>query len=209
MHIQSINIAQSQTIEHDGKTLTTGIYKKPGPDKIEVTSLGLVGDFISDASVHGGEDQAVYLYSIEDTQWWSKELGRELPPGTFGENFTTAGVDLRELKLGDQLQLANVTLEISAPRTPCFKLALKMEDTFFVKRFANASRPGAYARVLQAGEVAVGESFVWQQTSKDYAKVVDVFDVWHAKDKSRELIEQALASPLACVHRKKLEQWLG
>ncbi len=209
MHIQSINIAQQQLIEHNGNSIPTGIYKMPGVTKVSVSKLGLEGDHISDSTVHGGEDQAVYLYSIEDTQWWSEELGRELPPGTFGENFTTAGCDLRALKLGDRLIFNDLQLEISAPRTPCFKLAHKMGDNTFVKHFASATRPGAYARVVQEGTVSLGETFSLEKTDHNYSGVVEVFDLWHAKDKPELALKKALASPLATVHRQKLEGWLA
>ncbi len=208
MHIQSINIAQQQLIEHNGNSIPTGIYKMPGIAQVNISKLGLEGDHINDKTVHGGEDQAVYLYSIEDTQWWCKQLGRDLPPGTFGENLTTSGCDLRELKLGDRLIFNDLQLEISAPRTPCFKLAHKMGDNAFIKHFVSASRPGAYARVIQEGTVSLGETFSLKKTEHTYSGVVEIFDLWHTKNKSEQALKKALASPLASIHRQKLEGWL-
>ena len=44
-------------------------------------------------------------------------------------------------------------LEVSQPRTPCFKLGIRMDDDTFPGRFAAARRPGAYLRVVVPGAV--------------------------------------------------------
>lgn len=104
MHIISINIGAVRNIEFSGEQVATGIFKTPVCQKIQAGRLGLNGDEIADASVHGGQNQAVYLYSEEDYDWWSDELGRRLVPSEFGENLTTRGLDLRTLIIGDRLQ---------------------------------------------------------------------------------------------------------
>jgi MOSC domain-containing protein YiiM len=207
MQIISINRAQKRQIEFNGERVDTGIFKTAVSGKVTVTSHGIEGDVIADPSVHGGLDQAVYLYSAEDYQWWSAKLGRELAPGSFGENLTTEGLDLRTLKIGDRLTIGTVLLEISAPRTPCFKLAVKMGDTSFVKQFARAARPGAYARVLHEGALAASDSLTLEKTGEDYAGVVEVFEAWHDKDPAPALFLKALRSPIATVHRQKIQEW--
>lgn len=207
MKIISINRAQKRQIKFNGELVDTGIFKTPVSEKVSVTRLGIAGDVVADPSVHGGLDQAVYLYSAEDYQWWAAKLGKDLAPGTFGENLTTEGVDLRALVIGDRLTIGNVVLEISAPRTPCFKLAVKMGDTSFVKQFARAARPGAYARVLLEGTIAAGDGLTLEKTTKDYAGVVAVFEAWHAKDPSPALLLKSLRSPIAVYHRKRIQEW--
>jgi MOSC domain-containing protein YiiM len=207
MQIISINRAQKRQIEFNGEQIDTGIFKTAVSGKVPVSRYGIEGDVIADPSVHGGLDQAVYMYSTEDYQWWSAKLGKELRPGSFGENLTTEGLDLRALKIGDRLTICTVVLEISAPRTPCFKLAVKMGDTSFVKQFARAARPGAYARVLQEGVIVAGDSLALEKTAEDYAGVVEVFEAWHAKDPAPALFLKALRSPIAAVHRQRIQEW--
>ena len=67
--------------------------RAPGPKKTGLHS-GLVGDQIFDIDHHGGDDQAVYAYAREDYDWWERRLGRTLPGGVFGDNLTTADVDV-------------------------------------------------------------------------------------------------------------------
>jgi len=49
------------------------------------------GDSILDTAHHGGPDKAAYAYAREDAAWWASELGRDVPPGSFGENLSTSG----------------------------------------------------------------------------------------------------------------------
>ena len=82
-----------------------------------------------------------------------QELGREMPPGTFGENLTVEGLDLTGALVGERWRVGTAVLEVSLPRIPCFKLAHKMEDPKFIKRFAQARRPGCYLRIIEEGEL--------------------------------------------------------
>ena len=72
-----------------------------GPVLIE--AAGPVGDTVLDRKHHGGRDQAVYAYAVEDLRDWSARLARALPPGTFGENLTTEGVDVTGAVIGEVL----------------------------------------------------------------------------------------------------------
>jgi MOSC domain-containing protein YiiM len=207
VQILSVNAANPVTIQLDGGPVITGIYKKPVIGKIQVTRFGIDGDNIVDMKVHGGLDQAVYLYHQEDYEWWSKQLNKTLTPGTFGENLTVSGLADISLVIGDRLKINNIELEITAPRTPCFKLAMRMGDSGFAKKFARAQRPGAYARVIQGGELTAGDAIAFRQTTEDFASVNEVFVEWHNKNKSLAVLKKALASPIATVHKQKLQEW--
>src|ERR671920_593656 len=80
----------------------SGIDKKPVAGRVAVGELGLDGDVQVNRRYHGGEGQAVYAYAQEDADWWSAELGRELPPGRFGENLRTTGLDVTGAVIGEQ-----------------------------------------------------------------------------------------------------------
>ncbi len=157
MEIVSVNVAQLRTFTVSGRDVPTGIFKEPVAARVAVRELGLDGDAQADKRVHGGRDQAVYAYALEDIEWWEAELGRELGPGFFGENLTVRGVDVTGARQGDLWRIGGVELEVTTPRGPCQKLATKVGDMKFVKRFANAARPGMYLRVIAEGEVAAGD----------------------------------------------------
>lgn len=48
-------------------------------------------------------------------------------------------------------------LEVAQPRIPCFKLGLRFGDPGMVRAFARASRPGAYLRIVEEGELGAGD----------------------------------------------------
>ena len=105
MQLISVNIGQERTQQNGPRLETTGIYKLPTQVSAQVRSLGLKGDFVCDTKNHGGPDQAVYVYGMADYAWWSQELGREIVPGTFGENLTVSGLESAQFYIGDRLQI--------------------------------------------------------------------------------------------------------
>ncbi len=88
---------------------------------------------------------------------WRGELGRECAPGTFGENLTTRGIDVSGALIGERWRVGSAVVQVTSPRVPCYKLAMKMDDPQFVRRFAAALRPGAYLSIVKEGDVAAGD----------------------------------------------------
>jgi MOSC domain-containing protein YiiM len=142
----------------DRRPNRTGIDKKPVEGIVAVGELGLDGDVQVNKKHHGGEGQAVYAYAQEDADWWAAELDRELPPGRFGENLRTSGLDLRTAVLGEQWQVGTALLQVTAWRTPCANFARFWDVPDLVKRFAAHGATGAYLRVLTTGELGAGDT---------------------------------------------------
>jgi MOSC domain-containing protein YiiM len=135
-----------------------------GIDKAEVgaavlTALGVEGDRVMDVRHHGGVDKAVYAYAEEDAAWWAEQLGEAIPPGRFGENLRTRGLDLVGAVIGERWQLgSDVVVEVAEPRVPCATFRHHMGDRRgWVRRFTEAGRCGTYLRVLVGGRVAGGD----------------------------------------------------
>ncbi|HLF91795.1 MAG TPA: MOSC domain-containing protein [Anaerolineales bacterium] len=158
MQLLSLNRSLPQTIHLKGQTFTTGIYKTPAAGRIRLHTLGLEGDGQADLRVHGGVDKAVYLYPHEHYAYWQQTLGRtDLTPGQFGENFTVSGLLETEVHQGDVFCVGSAVIQITEPRYPCFKLAIKMERRDFPKLFLRSEFSGFYARVREEGEAGAGD----------------------------------------------------
>ena len=210
MKVVSINTAKPESLKVGTKLVTTGIFKKPRNEPVAVNQLGFEGDTIVNKKVHGGIDQAVYIYSETDYQWWRNQLGRDLEHGKFGENLTITDFHDKELRIGDRLILnESVVLEITAPRVPCAQFATKVGDAEFGKHFVKAVRPGAYARVLTPGLIEPGCSITWQTTEQDFATVNEVFIEWHKKSWSESIARKALNSPISNIAREIIEKRSG
>jgi MOSC domain-containing protein YiiM len=156
----SVNVGQPrQVTARRGRPVMSAIGKAPVEGRVAVAGVNLAGDEQADRRVHGGPDKAVYAYASEDAAWWARELGRDVPPGMFGENLTTAGVDVSGAVIGERWRVGTVELEVCQPRLPCFKLGLRFGDLQMVRRFGEASRPGAYLRIVREGELQAGDAF--------------------------------------------------
>lgn len=154
--IVSVNVGEPRTVAFRDHTVSTGIDKVPVEGPVRVEGVNLVGDDQADRRVHGGVHKAVYAYASEDYEWWSEQLGRALPPGIFGENLTTAGIDVGAAVVGQHWRIGDVVLEVSEPRMPCYKLGIRMEDPGFPALFSAADRPGSYLRIVEEGSLASG-----------------------------------------------------
>ena len=153
-----MNVAEVRTLQRRGRTVRTGLWKQPVQGRLHVHDLGLEGDVNADKRYHGGNQKALYAYAAEDIAWWESELGRELGAGFFGENLTLSGVDVCEALVGERWEVGTAMVEVTEPRTPCWKLAAKVGDPRFERRFARANRPGAYLSVVRPGEVKAGDA---------------------------------------------------
>ena len=159
MYVESVNVGTPSIARWKGRTFATGIVKSPVSGRVAVRGVNIAGDDQADRSVHGGPDKAVYAYSREDIDWWAQTLGRHVEAGRdFGENLTTVGIDLAEAIIGERWRVGTVVLEVSEPRVPCYKLAMRMNDALFPKRFSAALRMGAYLRIIEEGDIGAADA---------------------------------------------------
>ena len=207
MRLESVNLGRPKTIVLGTRSVETGIDKQP-VQRAFVGTLGLSGDTVADKVHHGGPDQAVYLYSRADYAWWEKELDRPLAPGTFGENLTLSDLG-KEPRPGDRLEIGAALLELTAPRIPCAVFADRMGEPRWVRRFRDAERPGAYARVLEEGEVAAGDAVELIAATDDHPSLVDLFRLYYDKGASPADLRRALAAPVAVRERRHLQDRLA
>jgi MOSC domain-containing protein YiiM len=186
----------------------TGIFKIPTPEPVWLSNLGLQNDVIVSKKHHGGPDQAVYVYGMADYEWWSKELGKQLAPGTFGDNLTISELESTQFNIGDYLHAGDVTLQVTAPRIPCATFAARMEDPQWVKKFRHAERPGLYCRVIKEGYIKAGDSFSVEKYTGETLSVVQMVRDYYDRNKSEETLRLHLKAPIAIRDRVALEQEL-
>jgi len=158
-HLVSVNVGSPQQVSvRRGRPVMSAIGKAPVEGRVRVEGVNVAGDDQGDRRVHGGPDKAVYAYASEDAAWWAAELDRDIAPGMFGENLTTAGVDVSGAVVGERWRVGTVELEVCQPRIPCFKLGIRFGDPLMVRRFGEANRPGAYLRIVREGELRAGDA---------------------------------------------------
>jgi MOSC domain-containing protein YiiM len=188
--VLSLNRGQISDLVIGGKPDQSAIDKRPVAGPVHVGALGLDGDEQADKQDHGGVEQALYAYAREDLDWWTEQLGRELPNGMFGENVTTAGIDISAALIGEIWQLGGVVLtQVTSARIPCVTFKSWLDEPGWVKRFAAAGRPGAYLRVLTPGPVQAGDELTVVQTPGQAVTVAESMRAFYGdRDLMRRLL---------------------
>ena len=200
MRVTSVNVGRKETIDHGQRTFTTGIRKRGSSGPVYVGSDTVAGDTVCDTRHHGGSDQVVYAYSHDDYEWWSEQLGRELAPGTFGENLTIAGLP-SDMNVGDRLLIGDVLLEATAPRIPCSTLAAQMQDSGFGMAFRRAE--------LNEGEVSAGDAVTYVENPAPVVSILDLFRLAYDLHPDSAVLERYLEAPLAERMRASIEEKLS
>src|SRR4030088_588282 len=195
--IVSVNVGAVREIVYRGRIRTTAIWKEPVAERLPVVADKVSGDHQADLMVHGGRDKAVYSYASEDYAWWSGELGETLGPGTFGENLTTAGIDLSDLRVGEQVRAGTALLEVTAPRFPCWKLGFRMGTQKFPRQFLEAARAGTYFAVVEEGDVAAGDPIVSASRPPHPVTVGLIAHLNHADRELAALLMEAVQAGLS------------
>jgi MOSC domain-containing protein YiiM len=258
MKLISVNIGRPRPVPHEGRVVSTGIFKEPVAGPVFLRRLNLDGDGQADLRVHGGTDKAVYAYPLEHYAFWEREsrhifknplsleggeaetekgpvdlspaeraqvmhlrpggnIGGEggrsskregFPYGQFGENFTITGWLEDAVYIGDEFQIGEARVQVTQPRSPCFKLGIRMGDDQFPVRFAAANRTGFYLRVLQEGRVAAGDAIERVRHDTDSLSVRDVLRLRHDRgtraEYERAVKLTALSPSWRAVFEKRL-----
>lgn len=211
MRVVSLNVGRPRPVAWDGGEVLTGIYKDPVSNRRVVRRTNIEGDGQADLRVHGGVDKAVYLYPLEHYAYWAAELGVDaFPHGQFGENLTSEGLLEDDVCIGDVFRIGTALLEVSQPRSPCYKLGIRMNDPGFPARFTASGRIGFYLRVLEEGEIAAGDAIERVSRGEGAVSMAEAFALRHLARGDADGWRRVLAVPaLAASWRKHFEQRLG
>ena len=139
---------------------STGFYKLPVAGPVNVGSLGIQGDAVADTVHHGGPDKAILCYAAAHYQAWRTEHPElRMGPGALAENLTISGVSEADVCVGDLYQVGSCQLQISQPRQPCWKIARRWGVKTLTKEVAQSGRTGWYVRVIETGQINVGDEY--------------------------------------------------
>ena len=124
-----------------------------GTQKKDVGKVVLLSNWGIEGDAHAGEHhRQVSLLSGEKVAKFN-ELGAEVSHGDFGENLVVWGIDPAALPIGTRLSCGSALLEITQIGKDCHdrcQIYHKMGDCIM-------PREGTFARVLEGGEVCVGD----------------------------------------------------
>jgi len=194
MKLVSVNVGRPRIVLWKGTPVSTGIFKSPVEGPVEVSTLNLRGDRQADLGVHGGRFKAVYGYPSEHYPYWRKELSQpDLSWGAFGENLTTEGLLETELHIGDRLRIGSALLQVTQPRSPCYKLTIRFDRDDMVKRFVESNTSGFYFAVLEEGTLQSGDEITIVERDAAAVSVADINHLYYKESRDPELLARAVA----------------
>ena len=136
----------------------TGLFKEPVARALARRS-GLVGDHQADRRYHGGPEKAVHQYAPDHY----RRIAERFPaaavhavPGGLGENLASAGMTEQTVCIGDRYRVGEAELEISQPRTPCWKINQRFGEQGLSQFVLSQRITGWYCRVLREGLIERG-----------------------------------------------------
>jgi MOSC domain-containing protein YiiM len=197
MKVVSLNVGRPRQVDTPRGPVLTAIWKAPAAGRLALRRFNLEGDQQADLRYHGGEHKAVYLYPSEHYAFWRGELpGMEMPLGMFGENLTSEGVLEDETSIGDRFRIGTAVLQVSQPRMPCSKLALKFGRADMVKRFWKSGRSGIYFSIVEEGELGAGDEIVPVSRVTGGISVAELVRLYRQPKPDPARIQVALEAPL-------------
>jgi MOSC domain-containing protein YiiM len=162
IEIVSVNVGMPAVLlSRPSGDIVSGIDKRPVVGRsLHLTTTNLEGDGQSDTKesrfggqVHGGPEQAVYAFPSEHFPLFAAEMGKPAVPGLFGENLTLRGMTEAEACIGDVWEWGDALLQVSVPRSPCYKWGIRMGKQVLRRFIREQGYVGWYLRVLRTGTV--------------------------------------------------------
>lgn len=141
--------------------IDSAIDKQPVGAALLCRRTGLEGDAQVSTRFHGGPERALHYYPAEHYPVWRQwfegmglnDSRKRLVPGAFGENLSGTGLTEDSACIGDVFRLGDALVQISQPRSPCYKLNARFGHDFFSVLVQANGRTGWLLRVLEEGVV--------------------------------------------------------
>ncbi len=190
------------------------IVKMPSFIAETITATGLPDDCQMDTQNHGGPDKALLILPAGNYA----RFGIHKHWGFLGENLTFPdNLDENHVRLGDRFRLGGLLLEVTQPRSPCWKLDALVETaagrSHFLQTYAGSGHVGYYVRVLETGTLQAGQAIEHMPSEQTAPTIRDLFLAKHSGGKTTEqraTIEQALAHPaLSTAWREELPRLIS
>lgn len=134
----------------------SAIEKRAVNGELVLTSLGFEGDEQAETRHHGGPDRALCHYPREHYEYWRNQFPEQadqfIAP-LFGENISTIGLTEYDAYIGDIYRWGKTFIQITQPRSPCYKLNFHCDIDDFARTMQNSGRCGWLYRVIVAGNI--------------------------------------------------------
>lgn len=147
---------------HSSLSVQSGMAFKRPAKSLVVSLANVLGDRQADPKHHGGVDRVLHHFPREHygqyRRWDLMRTFKDAP--AMGENISTVGLDETMVNIGDVIQIGEVKLQVTQPRSPCFKLNLQFGHPEFAQAMQQSQMCGWFYRVLTPGTIEHTDSLV-------------------------------------------------
>ncbi|AKJ43609.1 6-hydroxyaminopurine reductase [Pragia fontium] len=153
MHYPNVYLGKIEPYEGHSPS---AINKRAANGELTLTALGFEGDEQAETRHHGGADRALCHYPREHYAYWQAqypEQAEQFVAPLFGENISTTGLNEENVYIGDIFRWGKALIQVTQPRSPCYKLNFHCDIGDFARTMQNSGRCGWLYRVISAGSV--------------------------------------------------------
>ena len=151
-----VNVFVGKVRDYDGSR-PSAIGKIQVDGELTLGELGLEGDEQAETKIHGGPDRALCHYPREHYAHWALERPQQADlfcAPAFGENLSTEGLTEKEVCIGDIFRWGEALIQVTQPRSPCFKLNYHFAVSDMAQLMQNSGKTGWLYRVVAGGRVS-------------------------------------------------------
>lgn len=199
-----------------GDSRATAIFKQRVEGDVEVGPGGLLCDAQADRRVHGGPEKAVHQFPVEHYARFAAlfpERANAFVAGSIGENLSARGWCEEDVCIGDVYAIGSVRLQLSQPRSPCWKIDARYGLDGLTLQVENEGVAGWYYRVLVPGRLRAGDAMQLIERNADPLSLRDYWNLKHAHRPSLAELQRVIDTPgLAPQQRARWQQrrdWLA
>ncbi|MDI6869081.1 MAG: MOSC domain-containing protein [Coprothermobacterota bacterium] len=142
-----------------GKVVAVNISERTGVRKTNIGKAKALKNFGLEGDAHAGNWHRQVSLLAQESIDKMRSFGLTLSPGDFAENITTFGIDLLSLDIGAKIKVGNALLEVTQKGKSCHvgcEIRKLVGDCIM-------PREGIFARVLEEGEIEVGDEIEVQE----------------------------------------------
>ncbi len=198
--------------------ISSGISHKHASTSLRVNLDSVSGDRQADPKHHGGLDRVLHHFPREhygQYRRWDMMAGFKDAPA-MGENISTVGLDETQINIGDIITIGEVELQVTQPRSPCFKLNTQFGHKEFALAMQTSGLCGWFYRVIKPGEVNLSDSVYLKERCSDIS-VRDAMTIYFSTEFDAQSYDRlASCEGLAVswvnslhrrIERQKIEDW--
>ena len=213
IHVIAFFAGSVRAMPGDGRP--TGIFKLPVEGVVRIGVEGLIGDAQADRRVHGGPEKAVHHFPLENHRRLAAQFVEQAAgfvASGLGENIATEGMTEDNVCIGDVYEVGSVRLQVSQPRSPCWKIDARHGREGITRYIAEHGIAGWYYRVLQTGEAQAGNALRLVQRNPQPVSLSDWWTLSRTPRPPLPVLQGVADTPgLTPAYREKILQriaWL-